>query len=288
MARSNHGEIRKAIREKGGERTNEELLAASNAEQKWRPHGRESLRRLETMGDQPATSLALINERALGWRWLSYCPAEGQEESPNYGRIATLRRGWGRDCQQCLSSMLEALSSVLSATRYDVHTCNLGTQEVEAGGSDVQSCIWNLRLAQRKDGREGKRGKRKEGGEEGRESEGRGEEGKEGKKKDPESIYQFANHFISSASPQVSTLPPNLLSCCLQKGKLRLRRHWSVLLQLMAEAGEARSSLSSPVGSYLVLLPPSSLEPRAPPHFLSNAMSSFFGIIAGSNCGHAV
>lgn len=73
----------------GGQRTDEELLAARNAEQKWRPHGRESLSRLETMRDKPATSLAFIKERTL-----SHCPIEGQEESPNYGRIATLRRGW--------------------------------------------------------------------------------------------------------------------------------------------------------------------------------------------------
>lgn len=57
----------------GGQRTSEELLADRDAEQKWRPHGRGSFGRLETMRQQPATSLAFIKERTLSWKQLSHC-----------------------------------------------------------------------------------------------------------------------------------------------------------------------------------------------------------------------
>lgn len=48
-----------------GQRTKGEVLADRNAEQKWRPHGRESLRRPEITGDQPATSRAFTKEGTL-------------------------------------------------------------------------------------------------------------------------------------------------------------------------------------------------------------------------------
>lgn len=53
-----------------GQRTKGEVLADRNAEQKWRPHGRESLRRPEITGDQPATSRAFTKEGTLvGGNW---------------------------------------------------------------------------------------------------------------------------------------------------------------------------------------------------------------------------
>lgn len=77
-----------------GQRTNEELLADGKAEQKWRPHGRGSQGRLETMGDQPATSLAFIKERALNWKGLSHCQLKVMRSHLTMKKIATLRRGW--------------------------------------------------------------------------------------------------------------------------------------------------------------------------------------------------
>lgn len=65
----NHGDISKGVRNRGGiwgdREPRREILEDRNAEQKWRRHGRKSLRRPEITGDQPTTRLAFTREGTL-------------------------------------------------------------------------------------------------------------------------------------------------------------------------------------------------------------------------------